>query len=188
MTDTTSDIDKIYVAIRNSLRNYIRRRVGEEIADDLLHDIFVKAQAAINTNHAPKNLPGWLYAAARTTIIDYYRANNMIRDQIDENMSEIPDDDDDTVIQELATCIKPLIEELPDKYRDTLIATDIENKTMQSVAHEHGLSVSAIKSRASRGRVMLKEKLLGCCHVEMQNGRLTDYHHHSLSKCGDLCG
>ena len=42
--------------------------------------------------------------------------------------------------------------QLPDKYRDTLLATDFDGEKMQSVADREGVSLSAIKSRASRGR------------------------------------
>src|SRR5690606_9238470 len=124
------------------------------------------------------NLTGWLYAAARTTVVDYYRSAQPDVMKLDENLPDIYHAGDALLHQELATCLRPLAWQLPAIYRDTLLATDFEGKTMQGLADEHGLSLSAIKSRASRARRMLKTKVLDCCHVEMSAGLVTDYRRH----------
>ncbi|MDQ2974950.1 MAG: sigma-70 family RNA polymerase sigma factor [Acidobacteriota bacterium] len=183
----SDDIGTAFSALRHSLRGYLRRQVSDAtVADDLLQDVFVKALATVNANRAPTNLPGWLYAAARTTVIDFYRSTRPM-EALDENLPDTQYVDDELLHQELATCLRPLTRQLPAIYRDTLIATDFDGRTMQSVADELGLSLSAIKSRASRARVMLKEKLLDCCQVEMSNGTVADYHRRSSSTCGGSC-
>lgn len=58
---------------------------------------------------------------------------------------------------------------------------------MRTLAEQQQVSVSAIKSRASRARVMLKEKLLECCHIEMTDGLVSDYHRISPTRCGEKC-
>ena len=98
---------------------------------------------------------------------------------LDENLPDTQHASDELLHQELATCLRPLARQLPAIYRDTLLATDFDGKTMQTLADEQGLSLSAIKSRASRARFMLKAKLLDCCHVEMSGGLVTDYHSRS---------
>ncbi|MFW2372927.1 MAG: hypothetical protein ACN4GM_07375 [Gammaproteobacteria bacterium] len=60
------------------------------------------------------------------------------------------DTSDELSQQELSACLLPLAQQLPDIYRDTLIATDFEVQTMNAVAERTSLSVSAIKSCASR--------------------------------------
>jgi RNA polymerase sigma-70 factor, ECF subfamily len=47
------------------------------------------------------------------------------------------------------------------------MATKFKGKTLQSLATQWDVSLSAVKSRASRGRVMLKQKLLDCCKIEV---------------------
>jgi RNA polymerase sigma-70 factor (ECF subfamily) len=184
----SGEIAAAFDSLQHSLRGFLRRRVKDPtVAEDLLQDIFVKALAANSADRAPKNLPGWLYAAARTTVIDYYRASRPATEEIDQLASDTETVDDEHLHRELATCLRPLVRQLPAIYRDTLLATDFDGATMQAVAKEQGLSVSAIKSRASRGRVMLKEKLLDCCHVEMSSGVVADYHHRSSSTCEGDC-
>jgi len=178
------EIAATFESLQHSLRGYLRRRVSDPVvADDLLQDVFVKALAAIDADRAPKNLAGWLYR----TVIDFYRANQPATVEVDEQTPDPQSVDDELLHRELATCLRPLARQLPAIYRDTLLATDFERKKMQAVANEQGLSLSAIKSRASRARVMLKEKLLDCCHVEMSGGLVTDYRLRSPSKCRDDC-
>jgi RNA polymerase sigma-70 factor, ECF subfamily len=174
---TSEDLGVAYAALRNSLRSYLRRRVSDPfVVEDLIQDVFVKASTAIGANRAPNNLKGWLYAAARTTVVDYYRSTRPEAIELDDNLPDTQYASDELLHQELAMCLRPFVQQLPAIYRDTLLATDFDSKTMQILADELGLSLSAIKSRASRARFMLKEKLLRCCHVEMSAGLVTDYH------------
>lgn len=184
----SAEIAAAFDSLQHSLRAYLRRQVKDlSIAEDLLQDIFVKALAASDADRAPKNLQGWLYAVARTTVIDFYRSTRPAAGEVDKLASDSQDIDDELLHRELATCLRPLVGQLPAIYRDTLLATDFDGETMQAVANAQGLSVSAIKSRASRARVMLRQKLLDCCHVEISSGTVTDYHLRSSPICGE-CG
>ncbi len=55
------------------------------------------------------------------------------------------------------------------------------------LAESQCVSVSAIKSRAVRARAMLKETLLACCHVEVVDGFVSDYHRVTPERCGGKC-
>ncbi|MBI3809605.1 MAG: sigma-70 family RNA polymerase sigma factor [Nitrospirae bacterium] len=174
-----------YQALRRSMLGYLRKQVSDLAdAEDLLHEVFLKALAAGERGDAPKNLSGWLYTIARNTVIDFYRAKRPMDVLPDDLVAE--DSGNNLVEQALSECLRPLTEQLPPLYRDTLLATDFHGKTMYSLAAEWNVSVSAVKSRASRGRKMLKEKLLACCHVELSSaGEVLDFHErHSASGCG----
>lgn len=181
----SGDLDQVYTALRQRLYQYLVRQVSDAmVAEDLLHEVFAKALRAIQADRAPSNLSGWLYAAARTTVIDHYRVRKPELEPLDENQPHIEPVDDESMHQALAACLRPMALKLPPIYRDTLVATDFDGRTMQSVAEEAGVSLSAIKSRASRGRRMLKAKLLECCAVEFSGGLVRDYHPHSTKPCG----
>lgn len=184
----SEDLGATFATLQNSLRNYLRRQVNDPtIAEDLVQDIFVKALTAINANRTPANITGWLYTVARTTLADYYRSSQLDVTELDEDLPEIQHANDDLLHRELAACLWPLVQQLPTIYRDTLLATDFDGRRMSTLAEEQGLSQSAIKSRASRARGMLKDKLLECCHVELSSGVVTDYQRRSSSSCGDGC-
>jgi RNA polymerase sigma-70 factor, ECF subfamily len=171
---THEDLGEAFSRLRQSLRGYLRRRTGDAVlADDLLQDVFVKALVADRAGRRFENLTGWLYAAARTTLIDYYRASAAPMEMLDENTPNA-EVEDLRLHQELSVCLRPFVEQLAPLYRDTLIATDFDGQTMRSLAQAQRVSVSAIKSRASRARAMLKDRLLACCHVEMEDGLVSD--------------
>lgn len=184
-----ADITVSYQELRRSMLGYLRKQVTDPVvAEDLLHDVFLKALAAGEREVIPRNLPGWLYRIARNTVIDFYRAKRPTDVLPDDLVAE--DSGNDLTQQALSECLLPLIKQLPPIYRDTLLATDFEGKTLPSLAAEWHVSVSALKSRASRGRKMLKEKLLACCHVEVSGtGEILDFHtHDSASACSATKG
>lgn len=164
-----------YQNLRHAMLAYLRKQVTDAaVAEDLLHEVFLKALAATQRRGAPHKLPGWLYAIARNTVIDYYRAKRPMEALPDELLAADPPDN--VVSQALANCLKPLAERLPALYRDTLLATEFQGKTLQTVATQGNVSLSAIKSRASRGRKLLKESLLACCQVEVSgSGEVLDF-------------
>lgn len=185
---TSKDLGAVFATLQKSLRNYLRRQVDDpSIAEDMVQDVFVKALATMNSNRVPSNLTGWLYTVARTTVVDYYRSKHLDVTELDENFPDNQQANDELLNQELANCLKPLVLQLPAIYRDTLLATDFDGRTMSSLAKEQGLSPSAIKSRTSRARAMLKEKLLECCHVELSGGIVSDYQRRTSSSCGNGC-
>lgn len=185
----SEDFTLPYQVLRRSMLGYLRKHVTDPaVAEDLLQEVFLKALVADKRNHVPRNVAAWLYAIARNTVIDFYRAKRP--------MDELPDDlvaddsGDNFTEQALAECVRPLIGQLPAIYRDTLLATDLHGKTMHSLATELNVSVSAVKSRASRGRKMLKEKLLVCCSVDLSSkGEILDFYAHDpVSGCRPRSG
>jgi RNA polymerase sigma-70 factor, ECF subfamily len=173
MTETAHDIENLtapYQALRQGMLGFLRKQVSDPMAaEDLLQEVFLKALAAGKKGAAPKHLTGWLYTIARNTVIDYYRAKkpseSFTEDSLDTALTaESPNH---VEVQGLAHCLKPLAEQLPPAYRHAVVATEFEGKTLQALANESKVSLSAMKSRASRGRVLLKEKLLACCQIEV---------------------
>lgn len=183
----TEDLGTAFAHLQSNLRRYLRQWVHDSgQAEDLLQEIFMKALISQHKGRPIRNLTGWLYAVARTTLIDYFRANNTSMETISENIPDIKTDDL-RLHEELSACLRPFAEQLAPIYRDTLIATDFQGETLRAVAEKQKLSVSAIKSRALRARRMLKEKLLACCHVEMENALVSDYHRISTAGCREKC-
>ena len=181
MLDPTQEIATAFIALKQSLRSFVRKRLADpNQVDDILHEVFIKALVALQSGQQIRNLTAWLYAATRTAIVDYYRANKMDIEILDDELAA-PEQDDFLKHQELAQCLLPFMEQLEPRYRNTLVATEIDGLTMRTLAQAEGVSLSAIKSRAARGRAMLREKVLACCQVELQAGLVSDYWKHPES-------
>lgn len=170
------DIAQAYKGLRQSLMGFLRHQVTDPaVAEDLLHEVFLKALHAMQRGDSPTNLTGWLYTIARNSVIDYYRAKRPSDPLPDDLVAAVSDDN--LVEQDLARCLRPLTETLPPLYRNTLLATDFDGLTMQVLATQEGVSLSAIKSRASRGRKLLRQNVLACCKVDVSSsGEVLDFH------------
>lgn len=165
--------DTLAVAFKRSapqLLAYLRRRLPNgEGADDLLQTVFVKALAARRRGQKFQNVEAWLATATRNALADHYRAS---RPQFE----ELPDDLAQEVCEALDThaalarCLDGFISELPSKYRQTLERTAYGRSSQSQEARQQGLTVSAIKTRAQRGRHLLLQSIQECCDVEFESG------------------
>jgi RNA polymerase sigma-70 factor (ECF subfamily) len=159
--------------LHKRLLAYIDRRVGNrDDAKDVLQDVFVRIQANATKLAGVDSVTGWVYHITRNAIADHHRA----RARVERATAATADADAASDIEckasmELARCITPLVERLPEPYRQAVARTDLEGASQQQVASEAGISLSGMKSRVQRGRVKLKEALLECCSVELDSRR-----------------
>lgn len=187
MGEPGEDLGATFARLRQTLHSYLRRQVRDPaLVDDLLQEVFLKAIESSRAQRPLANPTAWLYAVARTSVADHCRAARAPSEELTEDIPN-PEIDDQRLRQELATCLRPLAQQLPAIYRDTILATDFNGATMPSLAARQGLSVSAIKSRAARARAMLREQLLACCEVELSAGAVVDFRRRSARACAGKC-
>ncbi len=181
------EIAASYSRLRNGLLSFLRGRVEDTAtAEDLLHTVFLKALASGQSARSSETMASWLYKIARNALIDHYRGRRAVSELTDD--LELEATEDTSSIQALSACLLPFAQRLPSIYRDVLLRTEFQGKTLQAVAADLGLSVSAVKSRASRGRRMLRDELLVCCHVELSpSGKITDHHLRANGRCQSSC-
>lgn len=148
------------------LASFIRSKVAEDMVDDLLHDVFIKIHARINSLKEDAKLESWLYQITRNTIIDHYRSKRTT-EELPDWLEQAQPEDEETIKKELSSCFEPMIKKLPDKYRNAVQMSEIESKTQKEVAEQEGISLSGAKSRVQRGRSLLKTMLHDCCQFEI---------------------
>lgn len=178
-------LEAAYLDFSAQLLAWLVQRVGDEqIARDLLHDVFHKAITTAVSKTLPANPFAWLKTVARTTLIDYYRRTRP-SEPLAEDMP-ISTDGRESPAEQLSQCLRPLVDELPEKYRDVLLATTLGDMTLSRYALDQGVTLSAIKSRAARGRDQLRKELLKCCHIELgRAGVVEAFKPLSNSQCCD---
>jgi RNA polymerase sigma-70 factor (ECF subfamily) len=169
--------DAVWAAFADPVRQFIRRRVGDDAdADDILQIVFAKIHAGLGELADSERLPAWIFRIARNAVIDHIRsrASGPVAVDLPDDVAEVREPV--SAVEELADCVRPLIDRLPEPYRHALTLTEIEGRTKRELADALGLSLSGAKSRVQRGREQLKASLLACCHVERdRHGRVIDY-------------
>ena len=168
--------NEVWEAYRTQLHRFIVKRVRDEsLAEDLVHDVLLKAYTQQDTLRDPGKLRAWLYKITRNTIVDYFRSNKPVAAL---TAQVIADDGKkgDSAQQELSRCMTPLIRTLPRRYREPLELVDIQGLKQREMAANLNLSLSGAKSRIQRGRKLLVTALLQCCQVEFdRRGDVLDY-------------
>lgn len=168
--------DQAWQEHRAKLYRFVLKRVQDEaLAEDIVHDVLMKAHTRQETLRDARKLQSWLYQITRNTIIDHYRSQKPLEPMPDELIRE-HSEEDGRAQRELARCLVPLLNELPELYRRALTLAEFEGLAQREVASRLGLSLSGAKSRVQRARRMLYEVLLECCRVERdRRGGILDY-------------
>jgi len=169
-------IEHIWKEYHTKLHSFIQKRVGDaSTADDILQEVFIRIISRIDTLKENNKIQSWIYQIARNAIIDHYRAHK-IMEELPETLIAPEMESGEKARQEIESCLLPMIQSLPEHYREAIVLSEIEGLTQKEVARKQGLSLSGAKSRVQRGRAMVKEMLLDCCRFEFDNlGRVIDY-------------
>ncbi|HEX8393902.1 MAG TPA: RNA polymerase sigma factor SigZ [Longimicrobium sp.] len=158
--------EAVWSGFAEPLRAFIRRRVSDpDVADDVLQEVFVKVHAGLPRLQDGDRLQPWLYRIARNAVVDSYRARGGARVPLPESL--VAEEDEPRTSAELAACIRPFVEQLPEPYREAVRLTELEGLPQTRLAAHLGISVSGAKSRVQRGRARLKQMITDCCEVRM---------------------
>ncbi|PKM89434.1 MAG: RNA polymerase sigma factor SigZ [Firmicutes bacterium HGW-Firmicutes-12] len=166
------------------LKKFIRNRVSnDQDVDDILQEVFLKIHNNVDSLMNENKINAWVFRITRNTIVDYYRTKASFEFvEMPDNLM-IEDDEDLSFNSEMATCLKKMIDGLPEKYKEAVLLTEYQNLTIKEISEKTGLSISGAKSRVQRGKKILKRMLLGCCHLEFDRlGNIIEYTHRS-SEC-----
>src|SRR5680860_667359 len=107
----------IWKKYSSALKFFILKKVGdEEVAKDILQEVFIKVHLHKAEIQKIKSLKSWLYRVTNNSIIDFYRkrANSA---QIPEVLSAEEDPENHSPEH----CLLPLINNLPEIYSNALI-------------------------------------------------------------------
>ncbi len=183
--------ESIWQAYSAQLKAYISKRIIDtSFADDILQEVFIKIHEKIGILKDNEKISNWIYQITKNIIIDYYRKNRIkfsdIQKLSEEGMNLIEGDSKvcETPEQHIASGLTEMINALPEKYAQALNMVEIGGLSQVQLAKELNVSVSGAKSRVQRGRRLLKDSLLECCHYEFDRyGTIISYHSKSCCVC-----
>lgn len=159
---------------RSPITNYLYRFLNDyEEAVDLAQETFVRVYFAIERYHTEYAFSTYIYRIATNLAISEIRRRKRRKlvsltglfQSKDEQTREFqpPDEKplvvDNLIESEQSETIARAIATLPDKYRAPIVLRDIEGKTYEEIAQILELGLGTTKSRISRARGLLREKL-----------------------------
>lgn len=186
-----SNIKDIWQSFNTQLLSYIKHQVNDEnIAEDLLHEVFIKLYKNVDKLEEQSKLKPWLYQITKNTIIDYYRKRKETPIAFQNLEKEFETDDIETNMNdETVECLKALIFELPEKYQKSIELYDMKGLKHKDISQKLNISISGSKTRVQRARSKLKEVLCDCCDFELDTfGNIIEYRQKKNYSCGkDKC-
>ena len=145
----------------------------QHAAEDLVQETMIKALEHIDRFETGTDAKAWLMTILRRTHIDLYRANR--KREADVSLEAVGDvaedetghgryDEQWTRPQQLLErsedeVVIDALKQLPEAIRWTLLLTDVEQVEHTTAAEILEVPVGTIKSRAHRGRKMLRDRL-----------------------------
>jgi RNA polymerase sigma-70 factor (ECF subfamily) len=188
----TSETEAIWREFHARLRAFVSRRVRRPAdVEDVLQEVFVRIHLGIAKVQDRERLPAWIFQITRNAIVDHFRSGGDRSDtDLEDYDAPAPESDgaaDLRELEELSTCIEPMIAALPESYREAIRLTDLNGLTQIEAARRSGVSTSGMKSRVQRARRQLREMLEECCRVELdRRGGIVDYsvREEGQSPCG----
>jgi len=165
---------EIIARYRNPITNYLYRFLNDyEEAVDLAQETFIRVYFAIDRYHTNYAFSTYLYRIATNLAISELRRRKrrsvvsltgLFQREGDDAVEYQPPDErpraDQTIVDdEKSAVIAKAIATLPPKYRVPIVLRDIEGKTYDEIAEILDLGLGTTKSRISRARGLLKEKL-----------------------------
>jgi len=151
----------------------LTRREAE--AEDLAQETMIKAMRAMDTYTDGTDIKAWLLTILRRTHIDWLRARRSrpmevtLEEALSESSTEAGDspgvfdpqwaDPEELMARFEDETLVEALRQLPADMRWTLLLVDVEQMEHAEAAEVLGVAVGTIKSRAHRGRAILRDYL-----------------------------
>jgi RNA polymerase sigma-70 factor (ECF subfamily) len=206
--------ERLWREVHDRLTAFVAQRVDEpaDVAD-LVQTVFLRVHQHMASVADEQRLLPWLFQITRNAIADYYRApvrRREIGGVAPSGALDLPDEhsiasglpasgevaplepsgsfsasNDESALRDLAGCVRPLVQLLPPPYREALTLVEFDGVPQVEVASQLGISVSGMKSRVQRGRLMLRDGLIACCAISRSaTGGVLDFAPRSGTSCG----
>jgi RNA polymerase sigma-70 factor (ECF subfamily) len=139
---------------------------NKALCEDILQEVFIKLLQQREAFCGVKNTQAWLITVARHLLIDYQRRDRYL--PLDDALPLAEEETELVVVDLLAhSCLPRVLSELDENDRYIIQQCDIHGIKQNEFAQQHGLSLSATKSRLRRARLKLKQKIETACQVQL---------------------
>jgi RNA polymerase sigma-70 factor (ECF subfamily) len=164
--------------------------VGEDEAEDLTQEVFVKISDGLKEFKGESQLYTWIYRIATNAALDRLKSRSFRKDSQTVSLSGSDGQDEaelrdasveaisltaerEAIRKEMTDCIREFADKLPENYRTVIILSELKELKNQDIADILGISLDAVKIRLHRARARLKEEFeAGCTFYQDKNGGL----------------
>jgi RNA polymerase sigma-70 factor (ECF subfamily) len=172
MSDNPSEnlsFEDVAETLSGPLQRYLERMVGNRAtADDLLQETLLRIARGLPNFEGRSSVKTWAFSIATRVASDHFRRPETRAQIVDVDEAQGLSDseldvDGRLVIDEMNSCVRDVIDSLPEDYRAALVLHDLEGLTAAATAEASGCSVATAKIRIHRSRARLRKALQAEC-------------------------
>lgn len=185
--------EQIWHQLSDRLRQFVRSRVKSAAdVDDIVQTVFLRIHSKFDSLRQTDRLDAWVFQITRNAISDHLRKTGPNRDVTQDDVTSLLAQSDnalsDNVNAEIAGCLGPLMERLPEDQRRALSMYELEGVSQKDIAKFESISLSGAKSRVQRGRKSLEVMLKACCVFQFDGrGNVMEYRATDANCCDKEC-
>jgi len=167
--DGVTDFEQLHRALRPGIHRYLAGLVGEDEAEDLTQEVFVKVSDSLGGFRGESSVSTWVYRIAKNVAIDRLRSVASSSHLATELSNKIaaeqapPPVEQQHVRKEMNDCIRQFVANLPPDYRSVMILSELKGLSNRQIADALGLTLDTVKIRLHRARARLKADLAAGC-------------------------
>jgi RNA polymerase sigma-70 factor (ECF subfamily) len=146
-----------------SVHRWMARAVGEQDADDLTQEVFLKAYRGLERFRGDAPARAWLAAIADNAVKNRYRALGRFRRIFSpadpaarEDAAETRDPEENAHSGESRRFVAEALKRIPAEFRMPVVLRDLEEWSYEEIALSLSLPIGTVKSRIARGRGQLR--------------------------------
>lgn len=190
----TKTFQEIYDEFYERIHYYLGQLVGDDEAEDLTQEVFIKVHKGIESFKGQSSLSTWIYRIATNSGLDRLgsawnrRINRgvFLNQETDLPTIELAEQCDcspgraQSVPQqmikfEMNECIREFVDKLPPDYRAVIVLSELKALKNKEIADILGINLNNVKIRLHRARAALKKEFQdGCDFYHDEDGLSCD--------------
>lgn len=145
---------------------FLARRVPHDVAEDLLHEVFVRGMTKLDGVRDDETLVAWFYRALRNATVDHHRRRGASERALAallvelETEMEVPDG---TMRAEVCQCVSRVAHDLKPDHARALQRIEVDGVAVKDFATEEGITAGNAAVRVHRAREALRARLAVTC-------------------------
>jgi RNA polymerase sigma-70 factor (ECF subfamily) len=167
---------ELLVANRERFLRFLERRVGRrELAEEILHDAYVRGMDASGGLRDDESAIAWFYRLLRNALVDHHRragAEQRALAAVARQSAAADPPADPELLGTVCDCADALVATLKPEYAEAVRAVDLGGGTVQQLAARAGITGNNAAVRLHRARQALRRRLEQVCGACAQHGCL----------------
>lgn len=169
---TSDEIVEKLVSDHRDFLKFLHMKVGNRaLAEDILHDAFVRGLDKVSSLRDGESATRWFYRVLRNAVLDNARRSASAQRRLEAFAQEFDTANQQTdAMGQVCQCVSRLAKTLKPQYAEALRRIELEGMSVKEFGELAGISANNAGVRIFRAREALREQVVRCCGTCAEHG------------------